>query len=340
MLKRFIMIQIILIIGLVLLLPGCGGGSNKNADKQNVKQEGPAPDYTQIEKALKDPSDDVKKSAVKMLSKIKHSSTIPIYINIIKDNTNNSSLVSSSTKSLITYKEKAVQPVKEELWDTKKVDYQVIALKIFMSAPSNEELYNNITNTFFETPYNEGNTKLRRLMSDYIIKNIDPNNGAALSDMLVMLIDPDKDVANKASIALADIKSPKIFDKLIQTHESNRDNDELTKMILSVLLSYPKPNNKIDPPIPDISIFFDTFGSKDEEIQNLSYSGINKYAFNDPDGKIMEYIKSFESCDSELVRSHMYNLIVNLQKVKKRYPKDKKPVFTFPKARNNNKFCK
>lgn len=334
--KRLTTIVILLFIVVLPILVGCLGQPQQTAQ---APQEPPPPDLTNIELALRDPSPLVRKQAVENLKQYSHSVVMNTLIGAIKDNSDNKELVDSAVVGVVAYKDAAIDPVKKELWNSQNPLVALSGLTILSQIGKKEEFYPEVQTKFYNTPYNEETTLLRRELASFITKNARKDDQTAITDTVAMLSDADPDIAALATKQLSTWKNPLAIDRITELYYNNTTNPDIVTAILNVLNNYDAPTaNNEGTALTDISIFLETFGCYNETIQKGSYEGLKKFGYNDQGKQILNYIKRFDTCDNDLVRSHVLDLLQTLSV--KQYPADAKaPIFKLPLVRTRDGFC-
>lgn len=332
------------LICLVMLMSSIAVTSCNNQAKNNQQQvvqkapEGPAPDYTAIRQALKDPSPVVRTQALKNLATIKHSSAIEQYIDIAKTVEYDPKTKDHIINGLSAFKEQAIEPIMASLWEEKSPVLQEIAFRVLANVDDKEKVLPMVINKYYATPPTEGNAVLRTALVKYFGNNLDPEDTSQLTDLTLILKDSDPGVVRTAFKALREVKTPLLVEKLTKLYLDNKDNTLILYYANALLAEYPGIDPKNNPvPVGDLTIFLYGFGSYDEKIQNYSHKGLKRFAYNDANGQIMTYLKSFENCDYDLVRSHVFDLVSTIDKNK--YPEGKEPKFELPKGYNRPGFC-
>lgn len=328
------------LIGLLLLVSVVSCGQNQQSVQQTattqVKKEEPAPDYTAIREALKDPSPLVRSQAIENLAAYKHSSVVDEYLNALLANLNDSKLSKLCIKGIVKQKDKAIPKVREVLWNDKTLSLQAIGLEILSQLEKPEDFYSDVVNRYYETPYESGAFRYRSKMVDYIAKNTSKDNLEAVADLVVMLTDKDPKIVEIVTKTLSKLKSKEVQDQIITVYENDPENENVVLSVLTVLNSYGVPTKENPVPVKDLKVYMHTFGSYNKDIQNQSYIGISAFAYNDKDGKIMNYLKSFQNCDYDVVRSNLVSLMQTVPN--NTYPEGEEPIFSFPKGKRQG-YC-
>lgn len=335
-------IKILTCLMMVILAGGLTSCMNQGQQaQQTVEQkapEGPPPDYTSIRAALKDPSEVVRIQALKNLGEIKHSSAIEQFVDISGSMTIDRQMKRYIVSGLVKFKDQAIEPVTESLWNDKDPVKQDLGLSVLMQIDEKETLLPKVVERFFATPSTPENSELRIAMVKYFSENLNPEEGQHLSDLILMLNDPDSRVAQVAFKAVKNLKSPLLIEKMTQLYMDNKENMKVLEFTTTALSGFSAIDPKNNPvPVSDITLFLYGFGSYNKKIQGASYQGLKKFAYDDADGQIMSYLKSFESCDYDLVRSHIVDLMISIPKTK--YPEGQEPKFELPAGFNRTGFC-
>lgn len=339
MLKRVPVFILLLIIALAPVLTGCfGPPSPPPPPPVDQQSEGEAPDYKAIEDALQDQSLVVRDQALKTLGTYEHSSAIKIYIKAIKDNLGNDDIVKTAIRGISRFGDKAIEPVRTDLWDSDSLELKEIAFKILQNVSNKEEFYPEVIEMYISMPFNTQTAALRLNMARYICSNADPENKDALTTLVGMLIDPDKKVINTASQKLGEWKSKEAVKSMTEIFKENYTNENTVLGILYALTAYPIPSGNDPAPISDITVFLWSFGSYNTRIQEESYKGLKTYGYDDDGHVIVDYINTFTDCNYDLVRSHVIALPQEMQK--NIYPPDLKPEFELPPPRGRQGYCK
>jgi hypothetical protein len=341
--KKWAVKSIIMLVFISLLTAGCFGGSAPPPQQpiQQV-QEGPEPDYSVIDPALKDSSDAVRMQAVNNLVELNHSSAMHKLIQVVIDNTHHQGIIEKAVEGIKKYGEASVEPVKEKLWNSQNLILSKAGFHVLQNTAKQEDFYPAVQDKFYSNniQYNDQAKGFRKEMATYLLSNADRDHPDTIPDIVAMIQLPDKDVAQEAGNYLAGWKDTRSLEPLYSLFYMKRDDPEVARIILQVLNNFDAPGPKADPnaTIDDITIQLETFGSLDEEVQNNSTYGLKKFAYNDPDGAIVNYIKKFEGCESALVRSHVVEL-VQLLSAKEYPPNVTPPHFEIPTARRTGNYC-
>ncbi|MEW5820179.1 MAG: hypothetical protein AB1782_08305 [Cyanobacteriota bacterium] len=340
MFRRLVIINSFLVLALLIFLTSCNQPAQQQDTSQQPQQEnfGPAPDYKEIENVLQDPSPIVKLQGLKRLKTMRHPDSINIFIKVLKDNVDEKEVRNYAIKGIVDYKDLAVAPIKEQLWDQNNIKYQAVAFKVLSEVIPKEEFFSEVTDRYYNTPYSDAAAGFRRLLVRYITENADPEDPNALADVVGMLRDSDRSVISTASSTLGAWKTDKVVELVTESYKQHPEDERLTMAILQAFSNYEKPSQDNPAPIKDITVFLQSFGSYNEEIQKEAFSGLWHYGYEDPEGKILNHINSFANCNDELVRSHVVNLQGKLpQNV---YPENQAPIFELPNATQREGFCK
>lgn len=334
--KILTIVLLLLLFGIVPLLSSCFGPPQQGATNQVAPA---APDFTAIDNALKDPSPIVRKQAVENLKQYNHIAVIDIAIRAIKENIDDTSLINSAVSVIIIYKDQAIEPVKKAFWDDPNVKLQLIGYNILSNIIKTEDFYKDVQTRFYELPQNEETATFREVLASYMGQNATKGNADQLTNLVAMLSDADASVVNTAVGILFTWKDPAAIESIMTLYYQSKNDPEISNAVLDVLSNYDAPaaDNKATA-LTDMSIFLDTFGSYDSEMQLKSYTGLKKFGYNDADGKIVNYIKRFENCDNENVRSNVLELLQTLPA--KQYPQGvTPPTFQIPPSVHKEGFC-
>jgi len=336
MLKR---LYLSLLLVLILFLPLIGGCLPKPQQANQTNQEGPPPDLTNIQKALMDPSKTVRRQALETLKQYTHSAAIQVYIDAIIDNYDDSDTTKIAVDGLKKFKEKAVDPVKKDLWNNQLTTIQFLAFNVLSEVDKKEDFYPQVQDRFYMTPYTKENEEFRAKMAEFLLRNADKTKPNTLADIVAMLTVPDPKVVEFSARKLSEWKDPHAEDLLVKLYANSNNDPIITGAILNVLRNYDVPSVKTkETSIHDISVFLDSFGSYDKKVQEYSYQGLKSFGYKDKDDKILPYIKRFENCDSDVIRSNVVDLLNSLPM--KQYPQDiTPPTFTIPTAHGRKGFC-
>ena len=328
-------------IGLLLVMFVAGCGQKQQAVQQTAttqtEKEGEAPDYTAIRKALKDPSTLVKSQAILNLSAYTHSSVIDEYLNALRANINDGEISRLCIRGIKTHKEKAVPKVKELLWNDKSITFQKVGLELLSQIEKPEVFYPEVVNRYYETPYESGASRYRQDMVKYISHNIPKEDLEAVADLVVMLKDKDSKVVEIVTKALSSLQSKEVQEQVMTVYDNDPDNANVVLAVLTVLNSYGAPTETNPVPVKDLRVYMHTFGSYDKDIQNQSYIGMKAFAYDDKEGRILNYLKSFQNCDYDVVRSNLVDLMQTIPK--NTYPEGQEPTFSFPKVKRQG-YCR
>lgn len=339
MFKRSSVVRIFIGFLLVMFVSGCG--QNQQAVQQTApvqaQNEGEAPDYTAIRKALKDPSPLVRSQAVLNLSAYTHSSVIDEYLNALRANINDAETSRLCIRGIKAQGEKAVPKVKELLWNDKSLVFQKVGLDLLSQIEKPEAFYPEVVNRYYETPYESGASRYRQDMVKYISNNIPKEDLEAVADLVVMLKDKDPKVVEIVTRALSALQSKEVQEQVITVYDNDPENANVVLAVLTVLNSYGAPTEVNPAPVKDLKVYMHTFGSYDKDIQNQSYIGMKAFAYDDKEGKILNYLKSFQNCDYDVVRSNLVDLMQVVPK--NTYPEGQEPTFSFPKGKRQG-YCR
>ncbi|MGD9579899.1 MAG: HEAT repeat domain-containing protein [Vampirovibrionia bacterium] len=338
MFKSSPIVSLLTCLFVVMLAAGCNQNQQQVAPTAPVQaqQEGEAPDYTAIRKALKDPSPLVRSQAVLNLAEFKHSSVIDEYLQALQDNIDDKDVYNLCIKGIKAQGESAIPKVKETLWNNKSLTLQKVGLDILSQIEKPENFYADVVNRYYETPFESGASRYRQAMVQYIANNTAKDNLEAIADMVVMLKDKDSKIVQIVTKALSAFQSKDIQEQIVSVYESDPDNQNVVLAVLTVLNSYGVPTEQNPVPVKDLKVYMSTFGSYDKDIQKQSYIGMRAFAYDDKDGQIMNFLKSFQNCDYDVVRSNVVELLQIVPK--NTYPEGQEPMFSFPKGKRQG-YC-
>lgn len=329
-------------MGLFLIMSlfsgGCSFLGQHAQTNQDQLQEGPAPDYTSIDAALKDPSPTLRIQAAEALKNIKHKTAINKLIMAAYDNADNTEVSSAITKALIAYGKNVIEPVKSSIWVDKSFDVQKIAFNVLSGVEEPPEFYKEAWTKFSNIPSSEQSSKLRIDMATFLIAKYTKENDYALPKIILLLSDPDNALTEVVIKKISEWKDPNAVKYLENLYLENRNNYPVVLNILKVMNTYPPLSDKNSIVPVDISIFLNTFGNYDKNIQKQSYIGIKNFGFNDKDGRILKFLKRFENCNIDIIRANTFELIQLLQN-RKLPPDVKEPQFIEPVSQKRDEFC-
>lgn len=342
MFKKVSIKSVMLLIALTLIVGGCGGGC-PNPDQQASQNapEGPAPDYKSIDAGLMDASQIVRMQSAQTLANVKHSSAIPKLIQVVKDNKTDMDIVNVAVKGLISQGERCVEPVRAGLWEDKDLVSQYAGLKVLSGVLKKEVFIPEAVEKFYNVPFSEESKQLRKEIATFVLNNTDKNNNKIMADIVSFIQDDDPAVSTLAAVTLSEWKDPKVVKNLIDLYYIKRENPDVVRSILDVLVAYPAPDpaKSQELSLSDITVFLETFGSYDRRIEDASYQGLKNFAYNDKDGKIVNYIRRFSQCDDDNVRAHVVDLVQIIST--KQWPANiPVPTFEIPSNKTREGYCK
>jgi len=339
--KSILSIQCLaLVLFLAITANGCFPPPQQQGPSQgNVhQQEGKEPDYTNVDRGLNDESPVVREQAVQILTTITHSSAIEKLVKAVKENSENDNITKQAVPALIKFQQKAINPVKNELWDSEIYSVQRQGFLVLKEITKPENFYSEAQDRFYnsEIQYSEDQkiVDYKLEMLQYLLGKADIEDENTIPDIVAMLQLPDKRVVVKAEAFLSQIQDQRIFEPLERLFYMKKDDPQTVAAILKVMNSFKEPGPKANNEniVKDLTMYLEAFGSYDRKVQTESYNGLKKFGYNDPDGKIVAYISKFKNSDNDLVRSHVVDLMQALPN--KQYPQHlTPPTFEIPVRR-------
>jgi hypothetical protein len=330
--KRRMIKGILLLLLVVQINAGCTPPPPP-PDPHVTVEETPPPDYTVIDAALKDPSQGVKLQAIAHLKQIDHITALDRLLQVIMDNPEDRKIAYPAADGLIKFGDKAINPVKDNLWNSRYMPAQEAAFKVLSAVNNTPEFYQEAKERFYarDIQYNIESAFYRQMLARYLVENADKENIDTIPDIIAMIQLPDEQVANMAGDKVAEWKDNRVIDPLFQVFYNDRKNSLVATNTLKILYAFDVPDHGVNPTqmLDDITLLLETFGSYHIDIEDNSYKALKKFAYGDPDGLIVNYIKKFENCNDELVRTHVIDLLQTLPQ--KQYPPGvTPPAFEIP----------